>query len=192
MSNVEKLIGKEVIYTGEEEPRQNTVFVVGECYKVGGLGKCSYGEGVKIDGSDFIIVHGNYKIVKPKPLTLNEFLKAIDNNETVVSVDVDDKVIDSFKDFFDLEECLTSYEAENCKFYLKNVWEEFETLNEIIAEFTKKHRHVSFAEALKHLADGKTVAVYIGGKKHDEYKTPNDLYKLMDFEIEKGEWYVIE
>ena len=194
MTNVEKLIGKEVIFTGEAKPRQGSIFTVGKRYKVSGLGECPLGKGIKVNDTSYVIVHGNYKVVRPEPLTLNEFLKALYNNETVVSVDVDDDeaVYDRYSNFYDLQDLLSWYEAETYTFYREDVWEEYESLKKLAEELPIKRRKVPFAEALKHLADGKTVEVYVNGEKQDEYKTPNDLHRISDFEIEDGGWYVIE
>jgi hypothetical protein len=183
----DRLAGKKVIFTGKTDFDQTNIFEIGKEYEVVRHGVCARGEGVMVGGDKYglVIVEGNFK-EEPTPLTLKEFLAAIYNGEEVVTVDEDGDIVDRYDSFEQLEDNLAFFEIEDCKFYIA---EEYET--DEIELGDPRGTEVTFAEAVKALADGKKVASYDEhGDNIDTYHSISDITDIAKFEIDECKWFI--
>lgn len=191
MTNVNILVGKKVVFTGALG-EQGNAFKIGEEYTVERAGKSSLGEGVVVNGI-YVIVHGNYEVKRPEGITTaKELLQAIYDEETVVSVDSDGSVDDTYYDgnFEDMAQ----FEIEGNTFILEDEFNEYKKAVEEAEELarTANKNEVTFAEAIKAVADGNAVEVFVDGDRTDTYTTPAQLGALTNSEINEGKWYIVQ
>lgn len=195
-----KLVGKTVVFTGAKNSEQDRTFEVGKEYTVERFGTCGLGQGVLVEGI-LIIAFGNFEAKKPEPLeTVQDLLRAVYNDETIVSVDRFNSVDDTYEDG-DFSN-VANFEIEGNQFYVESEWLEYKALQEEIerlevegyvdeAPTPEPARDLTFFDAMELVKQGKAVEVYVDGSKSDTYRRASDLTALTSSEIERGEWQLI-
>lgn len=117
----------------------------------------------------------------PQALDLRGLLKALYDEEEVVSIDPsDNSVTDTYDTLEGLEDLIYS-EIEENTFYLKADWNAYKARIEAEA----KAQDLTFEEAVKLLAQGVAVVSFDSdGDEVDTYSTIEDLAQLAGFEID--------
>lgn len=188
------VVGQKVKVINEQGP-----FKLGAILTVASTdASCGYGHGITtVEHRDlYCLAEQNYEVVslvRPQELNLKEFLQALKDDETVVSVDDADNIDDTYASLQDLADDLCFYEVQENKFYKADDFDAYlEAKRELETPAEPERESVPFAKALLALIDdGEAISVYDEDGDHcDTYYDLEDLQGLTRFEIEDGVWYI--